>query len=401
MNSFFSWLDYSEHDRQKMLEAIAVFGERTTRDELGIGVVRDIFADVFFPGISTIQTSAKYFLLVPWTFQLLEQKGVSAAKASQWTRNLEIKTSQVLAQQTDTTGVIGRRAGESLRRLPSSVYWQGLGIWGIRLFEGFPPAYYRSLDPTLFSRLKQAQRDFDGDSLDRTIQSWDPALPPIPNNFPESVRLKLSGVEAEYLREKVLTKCSMSMLAVLLRRGEPLDDVSLFWEMHLELPSHLEPWVQHGRLFSESMHGAQLLYNLILSELTKDEKLIGRYRRGLSEWQTRIQSRFETLSAWRLEELWSLLKINSSSRPASFIHEWVALVKSIAQDRPVAESNEARLLVTERERQLKGSLARINGGQSLSMWRGDSGAAQLDLRWRAGRRIARDILEGLEENSDA
>ncbi len=36
MNSFFSWLDYSEQDRQKMLDAIELFGERTTRDELGI-----------------------------------------------------------------------------------------------------------------------------------------------------------------------------------------------------------------------------------------------------------------------------------------------------------------------------------------------------------------------------
>ncbi len=69
MNSFFSWLDYSEQHRQKMLDAIAVFGERTTRDELGIGVVRDTFADVFFSRISTIQTTAKYFLLVPWTFK--------------------------------------------------------------------------------------------------------------------------------------------------------------------------------------------------------------------------------------------------------------------------------------------------------------------------------------------
>ena len=49
-----------------------LFGEHDTRDELGIGSVRDAFADTLFPGTSTITTRARYFLLVPWTYQRLE-----------------------------------------------------------------------------------------------------------------------------------------------------------------------------------------------------------------------------------------------------------------------------------------------------------------------------------------
>jgi hypothetical protein len=41
MASTFTWLDYSEHERRKMLDAIESFGEKTTRDELGLGSVRD------------------------------------------------------------------------------------------------------------------------------------------------------------------------------------------------------------------------------------------------------------------------------------------------------------------------------------------------------------------------
>jgi hypothetical protein len=48
--SAFTWLDYSERERQKMLEVVDLFKERDTRDELGIGAVRDAFADQFFPG---------------------------------------------------------------------------------------------------------------------------------------------------------------------------------------------------------------------------------------------------------------------------------------------------------------------------------------------------------------
>ncbi len=404
MNSFFSWLDYSEQDRQKMLDAIELFGERTTRDELGIGVVRDTFAEVLFPGISTIQTAAKYFLLVPWTFQLLEQKKVPAAKASQWTRNVEVKTSEALVEQGDTKRVIGRRAKENLRRLPSSVYWQGLGTWGIRRFEGFPKAYYRSLDRSLFAATKNARRDFDGESPNESFRYWDPALPPVPAEFPTGARLALDRVEAEYLREKVLTKCSESLLACLLRGGKLLDEVGYFWEQEVELPSYLVEWTHHGRLFSETLHGAQLLYNLILAELSRNEELIDGYRRGLSEWQGRMNARFEQISDWKLSEFWSLLETQNnqvSIRAKLFVDAWVKVVKSTATDASVISDEGARQLVMDRERQLKGSLARVNGGQPLTMWRGDAGSAQLDLRWRAGRRIAQDILIGLEAVSHA
>jgi hypothetical protein len=56
MPSTFTWLDYSEHERRRMLDTIELFGERTTRDELGLGGIRDAFTDQLFPGTSTIQT---------------------------------------------------------------------------------------------------------------------------------------------------------------------------------------------------------------------------------------------------------------------------------------------------------------------------------------------------------
>ena len=68
MASTFTWLDYSEVERRRMLDVIDLFGEKTTRDELGIGGVRDAFADLLFPGTTTIQATAKYFLFVPWMY---------------------------------------------------------------------------------------------------------------------------------------------------------------------------------------------------------------------------------------------------------------------------------------------------------------------------------------------
>jgi hypothetical protein len=78
--SAFVWLDYSERERRKMLDVVDLFREHDTRDELGIGSVRDAFADMLFPNTSTIMTRARYFLLVPWTYQRLEKQRVKSGE---------------------------------------------------------------------------------------------------------------------------------------------------------------------------------------------------------------------------------------------------------------------------------------------------------------------------------
>ena len=65
------WIDFSKEDRQKAFDVINLLSEQGAVDELGIGVIRDAFANYFFPGTSTIQTRAKYFLIVPYMLRVL------------------------------------------------------------------------------------------------------------------------------------------------------------------------------------------------------------------------------------------------------------------------------------------------------------------------------------------
>ena len=46
-----------------MLDIVDLFRKHDTRDELGVGSVRDTFADLFFPGTSTIMTRGRSFSL--------------------------------------------------------------------------------------------------------------------------------------------------------------------------------------------------------------------------------------------------------------------------------------------------------------------------------------------------
>src|ERR1700681_1109047 len=121
--SAFVWLDCSEREHRKMLDVIDLFREHDTRDEFGIGSVRDAFADMLFPGTSTIMTRARYFLLVPWTYQRLEKQRVRsaeiAARAQGGTGAVE-----PIERSDDNDGNIGKVAKNTPKRLPSSVYWQ-------------------------------------------------------------------------------------------------------------------------------------------------------------------------------------------------------------------------------------------------------------------------------------
>ncbi len=144
MPSTFTWLDYSEHERRKMLDFIELFGEKTTRDELGLGGVRDAFADLPFPGTTTIQPFAKYFLFVPWMFIELERRRVDSSKVAERARKFEIDLAKTLGA---ADGVIGKRTKDSLNRLPSSVYWHGL--MAAIAQEGRTPAANPKLKPVV------------------------------------------------------------------------------------------------------------------------------------------------------------------------------------------------------------------------------------------------------------
>jgi hypothetical protein len=58
MSSMFTWVDFAEDDRRKMADVIALFAEKDTRDELGLGGVRDTFADLLFPAHFVMEPTA-------------------------------------------------------------------------------------------------------------------------------------------------------------------------------------------------------------------------------------------------------------------------------------------------------------------------------------------------------
>jgi hypothetical protein len=98
--STFAWIDHSEKQRRQILEAIDLFREKDTRDELGIAGIRDAFSDMLFPGTGSLQTRARYFFFVPWMYLGFEAKGVPSAEVARRARDVEVKLINTLAESS-------------------------------------------------------------------------------------------------------------------------------------------------------------------------------------------------------------------------------------------------------------------------------------------------------------
>ncbi len=147
MISTLTWIDHDAEARERSLRILALFQERESRDELGLGGIRDSFADRLFPGTSTIQTRLRYMFFVPWIYRELEQSRVPTASFAQRADGAERNLIDAMRGMSEReAGIFGGRSGRELKRLPSSVYWAGLGSWGIRLVDLSQDAYHRGID---------------------------------------------------------------------------------------------------------------------------------------------------------------------------------------------------------------------------------------------------------------
>lgn len=379
------------------MEVIDLFREDDTRDELGLGTIRDPLADLLFPGTSTIQTRARYFLFVPWVYKELERKGVGSREWDDRLRKLQGKLRDALIEGGEETGVIGYRAGLHVQRLPGSVYWFGLRRWGILRFEGSESDLRRQID--LHYRRSDELPEVDGDEATQAPRMlWDPHLPPAPADLLSKVTLELSAKEAEYLTHRICTRFPGSLLAHLINsRQQIADDIELPWQTPWNVPlgEQLRKQLDHAMKFSELMHGAALLYNLLLAEEKVGQTHVEYYRDALRDWSDRIGAQHDALLQWNRPAFWELIQSSDGRVPhftRQFVEAWIAL--SLQGDQAgLADHAEARRLVSDRERWLKKGRARIGNPRALENWNGASGSVQLNYRWtRPVRAIVNDIL---------
>ncbi len=398
--STFTWLDHNDEHQQRVREALAAFDSPDIVDPLGLGVVRDAFSDMLFPGVSTIQTRARYFVLVPWVYRRLIRDRVSSQQGDRRARDLEIAVTEALLRGSAShEGIIGRYARAAIKQLPSLVYWGGLGTWGIRRFDGTRHEYIASLDAFRDTRLAR-----DGEVTPAHERSLWPGLPEEPPDLLETATLSLTTEEAEYLRDRAIRATQGSYLSLLLRDGTPSQHGDEPWTHPLALtaPPEAREQLRHARLFAHAVRGAELLYNDELFRLLRadgGEPGITDYASLVEAWAGRMEELRDDYQAWDRNGFWeTVLRRNpraGASRP--FIDWWLDVATG-APDR-VTTAADVRRRLAEREQRVKGARAKLTNRRARESSPAAHGGGLMSFRWPQAQRIILDIHEGLEPHA--
>ena len=403
-NSTFGWLDSSEHERRAVLELVSALNEPGTLDELGIGSIRDTIADTLFPGTSTIQTRARYFLFIPWILQMVE--AIPARSAEDRARQLQLQLCDALDKaHGPNAGVIGREARNALQRWPLSIYWLGLARWGIRRRSGSLASYFATirqpsswlLSGRALAEEVEGRRD---EAADGVRGNW-ADIPKPPPGFPESATFELTAEEGNFLRERIALTHPQTYLAHILQTNEAGESslASSPWDHSAAqtAPASVRAWLHDARLFSLVHQGGTLLYDLMLAEALEDEESIDEFSEDLEVWSEWMAEAEPDLQRWDRTAMWQRLRSANPRlrrRTEEFADRWYILAAT-QPGSSIMGQREARDLIRQREHALKGPRARLTYAEARDRRRGYPTPARLQFRWPQVQRIAGDILNPL------
>lgn len=409
MPSSFAWLDYSARDKRLMLELVDQIREPGTIDELGLGTIRDAFADYLFPGVTTLQSRARYLLFLPWIFEALEEdRQATSANVSDRARDMQARLIAALRAGGQSVGVIGISRGRDLQRLPADIYWGALGQYGIRRYPGSLGSYFVRLDRWKEGQARrQSTRRGDGGELaDFTERNWH-ALPPRPPDLFARADFRLSMAEAQFLEERLLLSCPSSLLAHCLRQqGLLLDGIKRPADVP-ELRGELQTVTLDSGGFGRLIQGAMLLYNLMLAEKRTAEapeglarqpeaERVEAFRGRLREWagQT-IGPELGELRLWQRNGSFRSTATRLAPRARIAIAFCSAWFDRVLDD-PMRISDDpgAREAVRSRERHVKGHRSRFVSQSALKNWSGDAGTGEMTFRWGNASILLADIAAG-------
>jgi hypothetical protein len=231
--------------------------------------------------------------------------------------------------------------------------------------------------------------------------NWHPHVPKPPDRFPDILSVALRREDAEYLCDRILARHPGSLLAVLVSRPSA-EALAAEWPWELATLPGVSPLLReqldYARRFAIALHGAALLYNLMLAELREDGGLIETYRGKLNHWAGDAEVLLEELHTWDLETVWAVVRGQGRSiglPTRAFVASWVETLRAGGPLAVTSERSPARQLVQERETQLKGGRARLASRRHLELWGGASGTDRLGYRWSGTRVILEDIFDGL------
>ena len=248
-------------------------------EELGIGRVRDHFSNTLFPGTSTLQHHAKYFVVMPSLYYhtaFKSRKFQNLAEVSRYIKEAEVQITRQMAKwdnnqiNTTETGITGINTlkdalndyNKYVKYDPAYIYGSGLARYGIipdtgveRLILELNKKHFA--DPHNKGALKSEDTTEDAGDLTGDKQVIKTCGESYDFFNGKTMSLALTEKEASFMKDRIHSSCDGTMLAYLIDSKYELPERIGYFEIE-ELLSELDPRVvnvyKKSVLFSKLMH---------------------------------------------------------------------------------------------------------------------------------------------------
>lgn len=282
------WIDFSKEDRDKVHDVMNLLQEQGAVDELGIGPVRDAFANYFFPGTSTVQTRAKYFLIVPYVLkEAVDGKyGNNLKTVLKKIDDAERECGTLLYKKHNgatSIGIIGARVLPKswVARKPSNIYWNGIRTYGI--FAQDEMSITELVKLSIFLRKQENatkmgnRRDdaAEGEKDDKNAgKEYVGHFFDLPeghsDKWRDNLSIELTPAEAKFLREHIEHSVPDSLLTYILKNKIDPSKYdrfeALFEELQDKVPEKMAHMMSLACDFNRVVYAARVRYNMILSD---------------------------------------------------------------------------------------------------------------------------------------
>lgn len=397
------WIDFSKTERNKILSVLDLLSEPGTLDELGIAPIRDGFSNLFFPGTSTIQTRAKYFLAVPYALKQLERSGeTNPNKILKTLDTIERACGEILLEQNrEEHGIIGKRSlqgGKWVKRTPADIYWAGLRRYGIFTGGNLSLSEYvrvscamKSQKTTLKKLGNRNDNAQESECDDKNagdlfkMQFW--KLPLYRDDWMEAFGMELTDEEAQFLSDQIIETCKDSMLGFVLKNHmteflacTSFEDIGTMID---RFPDEVQEDYWMAAAFSRFIYGIRTVYNVIVSD--------GRNEFANEEFE-RQKEEFKDIAAIDIDDIMERLGVFNNPLLRRFLKQSKSCMSC-------GNIEELKKGIISREIQLKGmnrAKSAHPGEFNPDEW---LGGGKLDYRFYNAKTILSDIMK--KEGSDA
>lgn len=369
------WIDFSNRDRKRAQQLMSLIRPEGQLDELGVGYLRDALANLLFPGISTIQTRAKYFFIVPHILRDYRQLSAAERRRTTPRQFLKEKENQVKNKlrerynNQEGLGIIGvtLKHNQYIKRNASEIYWAGLQTFGFMNGEGHSlKQYLRNMAAE--HTLELTRSDEEGDDADSNDDSSLALMTPANKDWFDDLQLLLDEQEADFFQTQVRLLEKVQQYAVMpqLLKDEELLEAFLhatnFQEFVLgsldhDMAAPVKKLLQLAFDFALVMEGVHLLYNHLLQHHFFEENYDDLFKQEWMDWRKSLMDEMIDYAAFNPELLFAYAR-RSRPNTEEFIRRWWQLIRlSPANAAPAAAMQE---LVKQREQITKGKKSRLS-----------------------------------------